>query len=73
LGIFSGERLYGEHSGHIMYFVMFPDWLLIENICLGLLGVIISSLTYFQKIKIRVGYLLILLLLIMSFVSDYLG
>ena len=58
--------LYLYHYSSILFFIMFPDWTLILNAILGLIGIVISIKVIRKKMKIKQGILIDLLILLIG-------
>jgi len=58
--------LYLYHYSSILFFIMFPDWTLILNAILGLIGIVISIKVIRKKMKIMQGILIDLLILLIG-------
>ncbi|RKD87784.1 hypothetical protein BC643_3791 [Mangrovibacterium diazotrophicum] len=47
--------LYQYHNANIFFFFMYPDWALVSNSVLGLVGATTGILTVFDKLTIKKG------------------
>ena len=59
---YSLRLLYLYHYSNILFLIMIPDWLLILNSILGLVGIFIGLSIIRQKIMIKKGILIDLLI-----------
>lgn len=71
--LYHADLLYAYKFILAEYYFMYPNWVLIINIVLGVLGFLIGLKTYRNKIKIRNGYLWILLLVLGGSLLDILS
>ena len=63
---FQAELLYGYHFSGNLYLFMIPNWILVLNILLGIIGIFIGVKTYKGTLKIWQGYLLLITILILG-------
>jgi hypothetical protein len=59
---------YGYHYTDILYFFMYPDWILFLNITIGLTGILIGTLLIINHLKLRTALLTDMPLLIIGFI-----
>ena len=65
--------LYQYHNTGILFLFMFPDWVLIFNSVLGLVGAITGIFTFFDKLTIRKGISVSFFLIITGLVIKFLS
>ena len=65
--IFFANLYYGYHYTGKLYYFMYPDWILITNIVIGLTGIWIGTSLIFQKIKLITALLIDIPLLTIGF------
>jgi len=70
---FHGDLLYGYNFTSTLYLVMIPNWILIFNIAIGIVGLLIGLKTFKGKLKIWKGYVWILTFLILEIALGYLS
>jgi len=58
--------LYLYHYSSVLFLIMFPDWTLILNAVLGLIGTLIGIKVIRKKMKIKQGILTDLLILLIG-------
>lgn len=63
---FHAELFYGYHFTSILYLFMVPDWILVLNMLLGIIGIFIGVNTYKSKLKIWKGYLWLIVIFILG-------
>ena len=63
---FHAELFYGYHFSGNLYLFMIPNWILVLNILLGIIGIFIGVKTYKGTLKIWQGYLLLITILILG-------
>ncbi len=64
--------LYQYHTG-ILFLFMYPDWVLIFNSVLGLVGAITGIFTVFDKMTIKKGISVSVLLIVIGVVMKFIS
>ncbi|WP_159520749.1 hypothetical protein [Sunxiuqinia indica] len=65
--------LYQYHYTGNLFLFMIPDWALISNSVLGFVGVITGVLTAFEKLTIKKGILVSVLLIVIGTVMTFIS
>ncbi len=65
--------LYQYHNTGILFLFMYPDWALVSNSALGLVGVIIGILTVFDKLTIKKGISASVFLIVIGIVIKFIS
>jgi len=63
---FHAGLFYGYNFTNILYLVMIPNWILILNMLLGIIGIFIGVKTYKGTLKIWKGYAWLIAILILG-------
>jgi len=61
---------YGYHFTDILWFYMYPDWILTLNITIGLIGIIIGIRLIKNKIAIKKALLIEIPILVLAFMNS---
>jgi len=61
---------YGYHFTDILWFYMYPDWILTLNITIGLIGIIIGIRLIKNKIVIKKALLIEIPILVLAFLNS---
>lgn len=62
---------YGYHFTNILWFYMYPDWILILNMIIGLIGIAIGIQLIKDKIVIKKAIVIGIPILILAFLNSY--
>lgn len=62
---------YGYHFTEILWFYMYPDWILILNMIIGLIGITIGIRLIMNKIVIKKAIMIEISIMIFAFLYSY--
>jgi hypothetical protein len=58
--------LYSYHNANTLFYIMYPDWMLVLNAIFGLIGIFIGFFMIRGRIKLKTGIIINILFLLVS-------